>query len=69
MKTNEDKTFKYIEFLMNERRMEEKECKTKKNNFKKSASLFVARRMNAIVTHRNEVLNDADSELKELFEV
>ena len=69
MKSNEEDANKYVEFLMNERREQEKQCKYKKHNLKKSASLFVARRMHAVVTARIDTLKDVDEELKELFEV
>ena len=35
---------------------------------KKSASLFVARRMNAIVMHRNETLDNMTNDVQDMFD-
>ena len=68
MQTYEETVNKYIYRLISERRKQEKCCKSKSRDLKKSASLFVARRMNAIVMHRNETLNNATECVQDLFD-
>ena len=58
MTTYESDINSYVNKVISERRKEEKTCKKKSRNLKKSASLFVARRMNAIAMHRDETLDN-----------
>ena len=68
MQTYEKSVNDYIYKLIRERQKQEKECKTKSRDLKKSASLFVARRMNAIVMHRNETLSNVVDCVQDMYD-
>ena len=68
LESQESKVEQYVNEMMEERRRQEKRSKQTSRNLKQSASLFVAKRMNAIVLKRNETLENTTKELKLLYE-
>jgi len=60
---NERRVGEYTNKLLEERRIEEKMCKSNSRDLKKKASLFVARRLHAIIAQREENLRKMNEEI------